>query len=254
MLNGLIFDVDGTLADTEQGGHRVAFNQAFAEQGLDWHWDQQTYARLLSVFGGKERIRYYIDHFLENFAAPWDLDGFVRDLHSRKTRHYVRLVGSGAIALRPGVQRLLAEARAEGMKLGIASTTTFDNVTALIESAPGDASMAWFDSVAVGDMAPEKKPAPDIYILAMRQLGLSAAHCIAIEDSGSGLRSARGAGLPVVITVTGATRKEDFNGAELVLDHLGEPDLPFTVLVGDAGTYSFVSVELLRFIHARARI
>lgn len=251
-LRGLIFDVDGTLADNEQDGHRVAFNRAFEDAGLDWFWDEATYGRLLEVFGGKERIRWFIEDFLEDFTPPEELDAFIRRLHRRKTERYVELLGSGAIPLRPGVRRLLEEAHEAGLRLAVASTTTAENVTALLTSAMGPESAGWFDVMACGDVVPDKKPAPDIYEYALEKLGLPAADCLAIEDTESGLASARAAGLKTLITVNSTTRGQDFSGAAVVLDGLGEPGAPFTVLAGDAGDARWVDVAFLRWLHRQA--
>lgn len=248
-LKGLIFDVDGTLAETEQGGHRIAFNRAFAELGLDWNWDEAIYDDLLQVFGGKERVRHFIDEHLAGFSVQGDLDDFIRDLHRRKTRHYVDLMKSGGIPLRPGVQRLLREARSEGLKLGIASTTTPENVTALLTATLGAHSIDWFDVIAAGDIVAQKKPAPDIYEYALQCLDLPAAGCIAFEDTGSGLRSAASAGLETVVTVNDATRQQDFSGAAIVLDQLGEPDRAFQVLAGNAHGATCVDVPFLHKLH-----
>ena len=249
-LKALIFDVDGTLADNERDGHRVAFNLAFRDAGLAWDWDVPTYDILLEVFGGKERIHYFIKRFRPVFAAPEGLDAFVRDLHRRKTEHYVNLLKSGAIPLRPGVARLLQEAHAAGLRLAVASTTTPENVTALLSATIGEHSVAWFDVIAAGDVVPNKKPAPDIFRYALDRLGLVAAECLAIEDSESGLASAMGAGLATVITVNAATRHHDFTGAAIVLSDLGEPGRGFEVLAGDAAGASFVDLAFLRRLHS----
>ena len=249
-LKALIFDVDGTLADTEQDGHRVAFNLAFSEAGLDWHWDQRTYDQLLSVFGGKERIRHFIDGYLPRFDAPADLDAYIRQLHLRKTSHYVELMKSGAIPLRPGVERLIREARSSGLRLAIASTTTAENVTALLTETLGQQSIGWFEVIACGDIVKHKKPAPDIYLHTLEQLGLEASECLAIEDSQSGLASARAAGIKTLITVNNSTHNHDFPGAALVLSHLGEAGKAFTVLSGDAGAAEQADVAFLKRIHS----
>jgi len=162
-LKALIFDVDGTLADTERNGHRVAFNSAFADVGVDWQWGEALYGELLAVTGGKERIRYYLDELKNSFQRPVDLDAFIVGLHAAKTDHFKTLISSGAIPLRSGVCRLLKEAKASGLRLGIATTTTPDNVTALIESTLGAGALSWFDVIAAGDVVAAKKPAPDIY-------------------------------------------------------------------------------------------
>ena len=248
-LKALIFDVDGTLADTERDGHRIAFNRAFADAGLDWEWSEALYGELLSVTGGKERIRYYLDRYNRGFDRPADLDGFIAGLHRAKTDHYTKLLAEGEIPLRLGVRRLLETARREGLRLAIATTTTPANVQALLEHALGPASPGWFDVIAAGDVVPAKKPAPDIYDLALAELGLSAADCLAFEDSENGIRSARGAGLGTLVTINEYTRSHDFEGALLVLDHLGEPERPFSVIAGDAAGATHVDLALLRALH-----
>lgn len=235
-FKALIFDVDGTFADTERDGHRVAFNQAFADAGLDWHWDVATYGELLKVTGGKERIRYFIDRVDMNVhptiglgkSPGAQLDNFISALHQSKTRYFVRLLQSGTIPLRPGVERLLNEARAAGLRLAIATTTTPENVTALLTATLGKESIAWFDVIAAGDVVPEKKPAPDIYLYVLQKLGLKASECLVFEDSEHGLLSATGAGLSTIVTVNGYTREQNFSAAAVVLDQLDEPGANLT--------------------------
>ena len=254
-LEALIFDVDGTLSDTERDGHRVAFNMAFDEYGINWHWDEATYGELLAVTGGKERMHYFYD----NFTAARDidpgqaarLDELIRDLHKAKTRHYTELLATGAIPLRPGVARLLMEARQQGLRLAIATTTTPANVTALLKHTLGEASIGWFEVIAAGDIVPAKKPAADIFTYTLRQMQLEPARCLAFEDSHNGLLSSTGAGLETVVTVNGYTRHHDFSGAVLVLDNLGEPEQPFTVLAGNVDGYQMVDVALLKYLHQR---
>jgi HAD superfamily hydrolase (TIGR01509 family) len=245
-LKALIFDVDGTLADSERDGHRVAFNRAFADAKLDWSWDVETYGVLLKVTGGKERIRYFVEKFQPVFDVPDDLDGFIRVLHQSKTRHYVELLQSGAIPLRPGVERLLNEVRSAGLSLGIATTTTPENVTTLLAATLGPESIDWFDVVAAGDVVPNKKPAPDIFLYALRKMHLSANECVAFEDSENGLLSSMQADLKTIVTVNGYTRNDKFDGAAIVLDQLGEPGLAFTVISGDAGDATHVDVALIK--------
>ncbi len=249
-LRALLFDVDGTLADTERWGHRVAFNTAFTGAGLNWVWDEALYARLLEISGGKERIAYYLDEFAPSERSVADKNGLVAALHAAKSRAFKELLESGGIPLRPGVKRLLDEARQAGLYLGIVTTSSEENVSALLNHLPGEDIGSWFDVIAAGDMVRAKKPAPDIYQLAMRQLGLEARECIAIEDSRNGLRSALGAGIAtVVITVNEYTLGEDFPGASLVVDHLGDGDSPCATIAGEMWDWRQVDVPLLRRIH-----
>jgi len=227
MLQALLFDVDGTLADTERDGHRPAFNAAFREYGLDWDWDVALYGKLLAVTGGKERMRYYVDNFRSDYVRPADFDALVVELHQAKTRHYTRMLAEGGIPLRPGVKRLLIEAREAGLILGVATTTTPENVTALLRHSLAEDGPEWFAVIAAGDIVPAKKPAPDIYLWAMARLGLGPESCLAFEDSKNGIRSSQGAGLKTVVTVNDYTRDDDFSGAVAVLSDLGEPDAPY---------------------------
>ena len=231
-LKALLFDVDGTLADTERDGHRIAFNRAFADAGLDWHWDEALYGELLAITGGKERIRHYLALYRPGEEPAADLDRLIADLHAGKTRHYTELLATGAIPLRPGVERLLREAREAGVQLGIATTTTPANVTALLESTLGPESVDWFAIIAAGDVVPAKKPAPDIYHYALEQMGIGPDEALAFEDSANGVRSAREAGVPTLVTVNDYTRDHDFTGAVSVLDGLGEPHAPASTLAG----------------------
>lgn len=251
-LHALLFDVDGTLADTERDGHRPAFNQAFADAGLDWHWDAALYGKLLAVTGGKERMKYYIDHFRPDYRKPDNFDQLVADLHQAKTRHYSALAAQGGIPMRPGVKRLLAEARAAGLRLAIATTTTPENVTVLLEHSLGPGTEAWFEVIAAGDIVPAKKPAPDIYHYALEKMGLAAAECLAFEDSENGLRASLGAGLRTLVTVNDYTLDHDFSGAAVVLSDLGEAGAPSRRLAGADLGRAFVDVAYLKALHQAA--
>lgn len=247
-LEALIWDVDGTLAETEEG-HRAAFNAAFAGAGLDWHWDPALYARLLEVAGGKERIRRYLE--TTPGAGPLD-DGAVRRLHAAKTAHYVSAVAAGAVALRPGVRRLLHEAQAAGLRLAIATTTSPANVQALLLATLGPDGHGLFEVIGAGDMVPRKKPAPDIFRHVLDQLGLPADRCLAFEDTVNGLDAAHGAGIPVVVTTSLYGGTDGFGDAAMVVDTLGEPEAPCWVLSGPPLPGPVVDVEALRQL-VRAR-
>lgn len=244
-LRALLFDVDGTLADTERDGHRVAFNKAFQEAGLNWDWTVDVYADLLTVTGGKERIRFFVENYRADFVPEEGITEFAARMHKRKTHFYLQMLQAGEIPLRNGVERLLQEARAVGLRLGIATTTTPENVTYLLQATLGEESISWFECIAAGDIVPAKKPAPDIYLYAMEQMRLQPEECLAFEDSDNGIRSARAVGLKTIVTVNAYTCEHDFSKAALVLDQFGEPDAPFKVLSGDAGKHTYTTVDLL---------
>ncbi|MCK1720831.1 HAD family hydrolase [Bradyrhizobium sp. 141] len=214
----LIFDVDGTLAETEEL-HRRAFNHAFARHGLDWQWDRALYKELLRVTGGKERMRAY--HGRLPIARPLP-DADIAALHRIKTAHYAELVETGCCPLRPGVIELLAAAKARGQRLAIATTTSHGNIDALLSQALGTTWAAEFDAIVAGDDVRHKKPAPDVYLETLARLKLAAADCVAIEDSANGLIAASRAGIPVLITRSMFFADDDFSEARAVLDDLSE--------------------------------
>ena len=229
-LKAIIFDVDGTLADTEDG-HRKSFNKAFAENGLDWNWDVALYDKLLKVTGGKERIKYFVEGWLPDFSKPADYEGFVKNLHAVKTGHYTAMLREGAIPLRPGIKQLITDARKAGITLAISTTTSPENVSALLEVGLGKDWEKYFAANGCGDIVPHKKPAPDIYNWVLNELKLAPQDCIALEDSYNGLHSALAAGLRTYITTNPYTHKQDFTGAAAVFDDLN--DLPrFYNLIG----------------------
>lgn len=223
---GLVLDCDGVLADTERYGHLAAFNQTFAEFGLPVRWSPEEYREKLRIGGGKERMAsLFTPEFTEAAGLPADLvkqEALIATWHRRKTEIYTGLVASGAVPPRPGVARIVAEAHAAGWALAVASTSAEASVRATLERAVG-ADLAAAASVFAGDIVPHKKPAPDIYLLALGRLGLAARQAVVIEDSRNGLVAATGAGATCVVTVNDFTADEDFSEAVLVVSSLGDP-------------------------------
>jgi HAD superfamily hydrolase (TIGR01509 family) len=224
-LKALIFDVDGTLAETERDGHRPAFNAAFLDSGLGWHWDESLYGELLNVTGGKERMRFYAERYAPELLGQPGFDERIKALHLAKTAHYVKRVAAGGLPLRPGVANLIHAARQAGIRLAIATTTSPENVDVLLRATLGAEALEWFEVIGAGDVVPAKKPAPDIYEWVVERLGLPAEHCLAIEDSENGLKSALTAGLRCLVTVGEYTRGQDFSGAAAVIDSLADTSL-----------------------------
>lgn len=222
MIKALIFDVDGTLSETEEG-HRAAFNAAFAEAGLDWTWDAGLYRELYRVTGGRERMRRYAE--MRGVSADALSDADIGRLHGRKNAHYAEMVRAGLCPLRPGVERLIRSARARGLGLGICSTSSRVNIEALVQATLPPEGLGLFDCVVSGEDAAMKKPAPDAYLKALERLELRPEEALAFEDSLNGLISARAAGLAAVVTPSLYTSHESFDDAAIVLPDLGGFDL-----------------------------
>ena len=251
-LKAIIFDVDGTLANTEEI-HRQAFNSAFAEFGLDYHWSEQEYTKLLSISGGRERIIAYLKGQDFEIKGDINLRDFALRLHQRKSEIYREKLIAGHIGLRTGVLRLISEARLKGIRLGIATATCYENVKTLLQTNLGSEGLSYFDVVVTSDIIKDKKPSPVVYQYALAELGITPYVCIAIEDTTNGNRAARAAGVKSIITTHAFTIDNDFSGASLVIDQLGEPDMPFNVLAGNAHGCSFVDVNLLTQIINQAK-
>ena len=233
-IRSLIFDVDGTLAETEEL-HRRAFNQTFRAAELSWDWDRPMYAALLKIAGGRERILHYMKECKvgpTHWAEATTLAGF---LHKEKSALYRKLLGAEKPAPRPGVRRLMDAARAEKIKLAIATTTGRDNTLALLKSLFGENSPRWFSAIATAEDAKAKKPDPEVYRVALRRLEVSAIACMAIEDSAIGLQAARGANIATVVAPSSYTGEDDFSGALAVVSDLetGESGRPVTPVLLD---------------------
>jgi beta-phosphoglucomutase-like phosphatase (HAD superfamily) len=247
-LEAIIFDVDGTLANTEHDGHLKAFNEAFDFYGLDWYWDNELYAELLSVSGGKERLAYYIKKYNPDLKMP--LSSLkIAEIHRKKTDIFISKIADGEISLRTGVERLINEAMDENLRLGIATTTSFENVSAILKSSLGKDGLKNFEIIGAGDVVKNKKPSPEIYNYVLEKMNLSPRDCIAIEDSEIGFNSSTASGLKTVVTLSEYTMSKNFTGALVVLDHLGEEDEPFQIVNGIPTNHTMVSVNYLKELY-----
>lgn len=222
MIKALIFDVDGTLAETE--GHRRAFNAAFAEAGLDWAWDVDLYRELYRVTGGRERIRRYAEMRGVSLAEISEDD--IARLHLCKNAHYAELVRAGHCPLRPGVERLIRTSRARGLRLAVCTTTSRVNIVELVEATLRPEGLGLFESVVAGEDVQVKKPASDAYLRVLEALALQPDECLAFENSRNGLMAARAAGVATIVTPSLYTRHETFDGAAIVLPDLSGFELP----------------------------
>ncbi|HEV2271628.1 MAG TPA: HAD-IA family hydrolase [Steroidobacteraceae bacterium] len=250
-IEALIFDVDGTLADTEEG-HRQAFNDSFRTHGLEFRWSRELYRELLQVTGGKERLAAFFAAAQLTAGARAQLACLIPRLHATKTSFYVESMKLGRVPLRPGVRRLMAEARAAGVRLAIASTTSPANVSALLEGALGVEAPAQFSVIAAGDAVPRKKPAPDIYQLALSRLGVTPGGAVALEDSAIGVAAAKAAGLFTVATPNDRTRGQDFAAADLVLPSLADSHSPLEAADAWRVGAPYLGLEQLAIFHAAA--
>lgn len=227
-IKAIIFDVDGTLADTEEA-HREAFNQTFQEEGLPWFWDVALYAELLRVTGGKERMHHYVGKYLPHPPNGYS-EEFIRYLHEKKTELYARKIASGLVPLRPGIEALIRQARSLSVRLAIATTTSPENVSALLACTLGADWRSFFEVLGCGDVVPCKKPASDIYHWVLDRLLIPAESCVAFEDSVNGLRSSLGAGLRTHITTNAYTKDQDFTGAARTTEDLSDLDAVYAWL------------------------
>lgn len=249
-LEALIFDVDGTLAETEET-HRAAFNAAFRDAGLDWHWDRELYGCLLKTTGGKERILSYLATNLRVAPSP-DLDMLVAALHRRKTTLYSEMIARGGLDLRLGVRAVIEEAGRQGIRLAIATTTSRANVDSLLQATLGPDGSGHFEVIAAGDQTANKKPSPEVYLEVLAALRLEPSACLAVEDSENGLRAAQAAAIPTLITASSYSRGENFSGAVASVCNL--TDLASSNRNGDLLAPSpHELVSALRLVHSKSR-
>lgn len=235
-LRALIFDVDGTLAETEREGHRVAFNRAFRDFGLSWHWDINFYGTLLAIGGGKERIQHFIKTHEPPVPDSFEAGDIVK-LHRLKNEHYANILSQGEISLRLGVKRLLSETRHHQISLAIATTSSLSNTLALLQQQLGSDAEQWFQVIGAGDVVPHKKPAPDIYEYVLAKLQYPPESCLVFEDSAAGVAAAHAAGLKTVMTLNSYTQSHSRDHATVVVTHLGEPDHPCEIVAGSVQNF-----------------
>lgn len=250
-LRALLFDVDGTIADTEALGHRPAYNRAFRELGLPFRWGPKMYRKLLKQPGGRERLKYYFESYQPELGeheheAKTNPDAWISRVHELKSRYFRSYIRRGRVPLRPGVARLMREARESGLRLAIVTNASRKTLDPVLLYSLGPEMMAEIEVIASGEEVRHKKPAPDIYQLAVNRLGLQVTECIALEDSEMGLEAAAAAGVKAVVTVNSDTLGQDFAEAGLVVSSLGEPGAPTRVLKGELVGHGWVTIEALR--------
>ena len=245
-MRAVIFDVDGTLVDSERHGHRVAFNLAFEEFGLPYRWGEDLYGRLLRTTGGQARLHRYLG---AEGMEPEERDRLVPALHARKTEIMNGLVDGGRIEVRPGVARLLKELDGAGLRLAVATTGSRGWVERLLRALIPHTR---FDEIVTGDEVTARKPDPEAFTLALDRLGLRPAEAVVVEDSAEGLEAAHRAGLATVVVVNGYTADHDLAAAELVLDGFGDPGSPARVLADRSGSGCTGILELAVLERMRA--
>ncbi|WP_036922532.1 HAD-IA family hydrolase [Propionicicella superfundia] len=232
MGKALLLDCDGVLADTEEFGHLVAFNQVFDEFGYPFRWSKEEYARLLKVGGGKERVRAYATATGVDLGFDGDLVVASTAIHRRKTEIYIELVTTGRLPERPGIRRLVDEVLDAGWTVAVASTSALESVRSVLRAVVDPEAFARVAGIFAGDVVENKKPAPDVYLLALDALGLDPADTVVIEDSEAGAAAAHAAGLKHLVTLSSFTGTDAFPDATAVVDSLGDPGVPVRVQDG----------------------
>jgi HAD superfamily hydrolase (TIGR01509 family) len=250
-LKALIFDVDGTVADTEEV-HRQAFNAAFLEMELWWNWSAGEYMELLKISGGPERIARYVDGLKVDAAEKKRLTGLVPAIHRVKTRLYHDLISGGRAPIRRGVVRLMKEARAGGLQLALAATSSTSNIEALVSASLARDAIGWFGVIASVDQVAARKPAPDLYLRVASQMRVSPADCVVFEDSANGVRAAKAAGMVTIATPSRWTATQDFSEADLVLYSLGDADEPLDPVTARAIGARELGLAQVIALHSRA--
>ncbi len=245
-LKALFFDQDGVIIETEKDGHRVAFNRAFREFGLDITWEEGYYRKLLHVGGGKERIGYYLEKAgFSGYEYNRDPDSFIKQIHLRKTELFIELIKSGQLPLRPGIRRLMEEINKRGLFLGICTTSNEKAANAVVEYMLQGIKI---DLLLAGDVVSKKKPDPEIYLMALEESGIAAEHAFVVEDSEIGVTAGKNAGLSVIATVNGYTENENLDHADIIVDSLGDPGGRISKLIRgryNNGFEGFVGLDLL---------
>jgi HAD superfamily hydrolase (TIGR01509 family) len=250
-LRALLFDVDGTLADTESLGHRPAYNRAFRELKLPFRWGPKLYRKLLQQPGGRERIRHFLTRYSSKLGAEKadivaDLDGFVARIHDLKSHYFRRYMSHGRVPLRAGIARLMREAHDAGVLIAIVTNASRKTLLPVLRYSMGPELAAEVAVIASGEEVANKKPAPDLYRLAMQRLGVTPRDCVALEDSEMGLQAATAAGVCAVVTVNSDTEAQDFRRAALVVSSLGEPGAPGRVIRGQLDGERWVTIQTLQ--------
>jgi len=238
-LKALIFDCDGVLAETERDGHRVAFNRAFRQAGIEAEWSVEAYRELVKISGGKERMKYY-------FKGRID-DEKIAELHKLKTSIFMEMSEAGQLPGRAGIKRIIKEAHDAGLLLFVCSTSNEKSVSSLLKANVGEEYFGWFTELFCGDIVKAKKPAPDIYNLAKEKYHLLPEECFVVEDSRNGLLAAKAAGMYCVVTPSFYSADEDFSEADLIVSSLGDPGTPkITVIKGNPKlkrTPEYITIE-----------